>query len=91
MDLYGVQAADAEAVVSMAIGGQTASQLFEGERKFDIRIRFQPEYRKSEAEIGELDGTDNNRTKFQSKKLLPLRTLTGPSLISEKIQNVLSP
>ncbi|MET3127031.1 cobalt-zinc-cadmium resistance protein CzcA [Arcicella rosea] len=81
MDLYGVQAADAEAVVSMAIGGQTASQLFEGERKFDIRIRFQPEYRKSEAEIGDLMVPTMNGTKIPIKEIATIRTLTGPSLI----------
>lgn len=81
MDLYGVQAADAEAVVSMAIGGQTASQLFEGERKFDIRIRFQSEYRKSEAEIGDLMVPTMNGTKIPIKEIATIRTLTGPSLI----------
>ncbi|MDR6563994.1 MULTISPECIES: CusA/CzcA family heavy metal efflux RND transporter [unclassified Arcicella] len=81
MDLYGVQAADAEAVVSMAIGGQTASQLFEGERKFDIRIRFQSEYRKSEAEIGDLMVPTMNGTKIPIKEIAVIRTLTGPSLI----------
>ncbi|MEA5141520.1 efflux RND transporter permease subunit [Arcicella rigui] len=81
MDLYGVQAADAEAVVAMAIGGQTASQLYEGERKFDIRIRFQSEYRKSEAEIGELMVPTMNGIKIPIKEIAVIRTLTGPSLI----------
>ncbi|MFD1817056.1 cobalt-zinc-cadmium resistance protein CzcA [Pseudarcicella hirudinis] len=81
MDLYGVQTADAEAVVSMAIGGQTASQLYEGERKFDIRVRFQSEYRKSETEIGNLFVQTMNGTKIPIKEIATIRTITGPSLI----------
>ena len=81
MDLYGIQTADAEAVISMAIGGQTASQLYEGERKFDIRIRFLSEYRKSENEIGNLMVPSMNGTKIPMKQIATIRTLTGPSLI----------
>ena len=81
MDLYGVQTADADAVVSMAIGGQTASQLFEGERKFDIRVRFQQNYRKSEAEIGNLMVPTMNGTKIPIKEIATIKSLTGPSLI----------
>jgi heavy metal efflux system protein len=79
MDLYGVQTADA--VVSMAIGGQTASQLFEGERKFDIRVRFQQPYRKSEVEIGNLMVPMMNGTKIPIKEIATIKSLTGPSLI----------
>ena len=81
MDLYGVQTADAEAVMSMAIGGQTASQLFEGERKFDIRVRFQQPFRKSETEIGNLMVPTMNGTKIPIKEIAVIKSLTGPSLI----------
>ena len=74
MDLYGVQTADAEAVMSMAIGGQTASQLFEGERKFDIRVRFQQPFRKSEAEIGNLMVPTMNGTKIPIKEIAVIKS-----------------
>ena len=51
MALYGVSTADAQAVIEMAIGGKTATQKYEGERKFDVRIRYSPEYRKDENDI----------------------------------------
>ncbi|OPB87592.1 efflux RND transporter permease subunit [Elizabethkingia ursingii] len=59
---YGVMPADAQSVLEMAFGGKTASQIYEGERKFDIRLRYAPEYRKSEEDIAKLmvpcqDGT----------------------------------
>ena len=40
MALYGVNTADANAVIEMAIGGKAATQLYEGRTKFDVRIRY---------------------------------------------------
>jgi cobalt-zinc-cadmium resistance protein CzcA len=37
MAMYGVSTADANAVIEMAIGGKAATELYEGERRFDIR------------------------------------------------------
>ncbi|AHF16435.1 efflux RND transporter permease subunit [Niabella soli] len=54
MAAYGVQPADAQAVLEMAFGGKTATEMFEGERKFGIRLRYAPEYRKDEEDIARL-------------------------------------
>ncbi len=81
MDLYGVSTADAEAVIQLAIGGEAASQLYEGERRFAIRIRFQPQFRQDEAAIGNLLVPTLKGTKIPIKEIAQLRTLTGPSLI----------
>src|ERR1700743_958177 len=54
MALYGVATADANAVIEMAIGGKAASTLYEGMRKFDIRIRFPEQYRGTVDDIGNL-------------------------------------
>ena len=60
MALYGVQTADANAVIEMAIGGKAVSQLYEGIRKFDIRIRFPEQFRATQDDIGNLLGADAN-------------------------------
>src|SRR5271170_7849308 len=54
MAQYGVATADANSVISMAIGGQAASTLYEGVRTFDIRVRFPEAYRKTPEDIGNL-------------------------------------
>ncbi|HEY0297713.1 MAG TPA: efflux RND transporter permease subunit, partial [Arachidicoccus sp.] len=54
MAQYGVTTSDANAAIEMAIGGKAATQLYEGIKKFDIRIRFPEEYRKSSDDIGNL-------------------------------------
>src|SRR5690606_35612450 len=51
---YGVDIADAQAVVEMAIGGRAATTFYEGERMFDVRIRFEKQYRDSDEKIGDI-------------------------------------
>src|SRR2546427_7329983 len=42
---YGVLVSDVNAVVQAAIGGQAVTQVIEGERRFDLVVRFLPQYR----------------------------------------------
>ena len=81
MALYGVSTADAQAVIEMAIGGKTASVLYEGERKFDIRVRFLPEYRQSEADIMRLMVPTMTGGKIPLKEIASIRQVTGPAFI----------
>jgi cobalt-zinc-cadmium resistance protein CzcA len=54
MAAYGVSLSDAQAVLEMAFGGKTATQKYEGERRFDIRVRYEKEFRKDENDIAHL-------------------------------------
>jgi len=47
MARYGIQTADVQAVIEMTIGGQAATKFYEGDRKFDVILRFQEAYRDS--------------------------------------------
>lgn len=81
MALYGVATADANAVIEMAIGGKAATQLYEGVRKFDIRLRIPEEYRKSENDIGNLMIPTSSGSKVPVKEIANITTKTGPCLI----------
>lgn len=81
MALYGVTTADAQAVIEMAIGGKTASVMYEGERKFDIRLRFPYEYRKSEQEIKNILVPTMNGTKVALNEIATIASTTGPAFI----------
>ncbi len=54
MAAYGVMPEDAQTVLEMAFGGKTASEMYDGERKFPIRLRYSQEYRKDENDIASL-------------------------------------
>ncbi len=81
MALYGVTTADAQAVIEMAIGGKTASVMYEGERKFDIRLRFPYQYRKSEKEIEEILAPSLRGNKVPLKEIATITSITGPAFI----------
>ncbi|MEO7211315.1 CusA/CzcA family heavy metal efflux RND transporter [Mucilaginibacter sp.] len=81
MALYGVTTADANSVIEMAIGGKAATQLYEGERKFDIRIRYQKEYRDTQDKIENLMVPTLNGSKISIKEISTIKELTGPAFI----------
>ncbi|NCU06351.1 MAG: efflux RND transporter permease subunit, partial [Chitinophagaceae bacterium] len=81
MAAYGVTLADAQAVLEMAFGGKTATQKYEGERKFDVRIRYEQEYRKNEEDIANLKVPTISKVKIPLKEICSIRKVTGPAFI----------
>jgi len=81
MALYGVAVTDAQAVIEMAIGGKTANIKYEGERKFDIRIRYPLEYRRTEDDIKHLMVPSLTGQKIPLSEIASIKTLTGPAFI----------
>jgi cobalt-zinc-cadmium resistance protein CzcA len=81
MALYGVSTADANAVIEMAIGGKAVTELYEGVRRFDIRIRFPEEFRSSDEDIGNLQVPTSSGSKVPVKEIAKITQKTGPCLI----------
>lgn len=81
MAIYGVTKADAQAVIEMSIGGKTATTKYEGEKKFDIRIRYKQEYRKNEDDIMMLMIPTIKGTKIPLKEIAHIDKTTGPAFI----------
>jgi len=51
---YGINVDDVGTVVGAAIGGQTATQVIQGEKLFDLVVRMEPQFRSGAREIGNL-------------------------------------
>lgn len=81
MAIYGVGKAEAQAVIEMAIGGKTATSKFEEEKKFDIRIRYQDDYRKNEEDIGNIMVPTMREEKIPIKEIATIKTVTGPAFV----------
>ena len=81
MAQYGVSTADANSVISMAIGGSAASSLYEGVRTFDIRVRFPEAFRKTPDDIGNLLVPTQNGSKVPIREIASITQKTGPCLI----------
>ena len=81
MALYGITTADANAVIEMAIGGKAATEIYEGERKFDLIIRYPEDFRDDEQSIGKLMIPSISGGKIPLAEISTIRKITGPSMI----------
>lgn len=81
MALYGVTTEDANSVIEMAIGGKAATKIYEGEKSFDLRIRYPESFRESEAAIGNLTVPTLRGNKIPLKEIAEINHITGPSMI----------
>lgn len=81
MAMYGVNTEDANSVIETALGGKSATQLYEGERRFDIRVRYPQEYRDNYEKIGNLMVPTMNGSMVPVKEISRIYTLTGPAFI----------
>ncbi len=81
MAKYGVTMADAQSVVAMAIGGQAATTFYEGERMFDVRIRYQKQHRETADAIGNILVPVLNGHHVPLKEIATIDFHTGPAFI----------
>ena len=81
MAKYGIVMADAQSVIEMAIGGKAATQLYEGERKFDVRVRYEKPYRVDQEAIENLMMPGKDNSKIPLKEIADIKTITGPAFI----------
>ncbi|GAH31590.1 unnamed protein product, partial [marine sediment metagenome] len=51
---YGVNISDIQETIEAAVGGITVGQIYEGQKKFDIFLRFEPKFRKNIEQIENL-------------------------------------
>jgi cobalt-zinc-cadmium resistance protein CzcA len=81
MALYGVSTSDAQAVIEMAIGGKTANVMYEGERKFPIRLRFPYDHRKNIDDIKAILVPTLSGSRVALGEIASIHTTTGPAFI----------
>jgi len=81
MALYGVTTASANAVIEMAIGGKAISQIYEGEKRFQLRLRYEESYRNNAEAISNLLIPTSRGSQIPIKSIASIQRLTGPSLI----------
>jgi cobalt-zinc-cadmium resistance protein CzcA len=81
---FGINVADVQDIITTAIGGKPATYVFEGERRFQLILRFPEPYRNSVGAIGDI------RVKSFSGAFIPMSDLAkidmreGPLRISRE-------
>jgi cobalt-zinc-cadmium resistance protein CzcA len=81
---YGINLSDVQEVISTAIGGETAGQIFEGIRRFDILVRFSPEFRNTPEAIKEILIESPAGIKVPLSQLAEVKEVVGPRQITRE-------
>lgn len=79
---YGLNIEDINDYVSMAFGGKAAGSVFEGERRFDLVARLQPNFRNDIEDIQNLYVAIPNGNQVPLSELAEISYTTGPAKIS---------
>ncbi len=74
---YGLQVSDVNVVVQAAIGGQAVTQVYEGEKLFDLVVRFLPEYRQDTESISNILVSTPAGARIPLKQLATVTMQTG--------------
>lgn len=93
LDRYGLNMADVQEVIQVAMGGKEVGQLFEGDRRFDIVVRL-PEHLRTNVEVleylpiplpqGKNAGSGERPNYVPLKEVARLEVAYGPNQISRE-------
>ena len=81
---YGINVRDVEDVIEMAIGGRSVSTMFEGERRFDINVRYPAADRTDVAAIGNVMVPTHEGGRVPLAQLSEIRVVNGASIIARR-------
>jgi heavy metal efflux system protein len=81
---YGINVSDVQDVVDLALAGSPVSSVFEGDRRFDIAMRFTPEARADAIAIGRLLIATRDGGRVPLAQLATIRELDGATIITRR-------
>jgi len=78
---YGLNVGDVNAVVTAAIGGSAVTQVLQGERVFNLVVRWEPKYRASSEAIRQIKIAQPGGGYVQLDQVADIKTVEGASFI----------
>jgi cobalt-zinc-cadmium resistance protein CzcA len=81
---YGINVRDVEDVIEMAIGGKPISTVFEGEKRFDVTVRFQEQSRADAEAIGNILVPTRDGGRVPLSQLAHIEVVNGASIIARR-------
>lgn len=79
---YGINASDVNSTIEMAIAGKSATEVYEGERRFQAIVRLPTAYRSKIEDIREIMVSSPNGPRVPLEDLASIRLLEGPAQIN---------
>jgi cobalt-zinc-cadmium resistance protein CzcA len=81
---YGVNVEDVQATIRASVGGEVAGEMFEGVRRFDILVRYAPEYRETVESIQDLIIAGPGGLRVPLSELASFEEVVGPRQITRE-------
>jgi len=81
---YGINVADINEVLELASGGKAVSELFEGQKRFGVALRFPATLSDNPEKFGELLISAPDGARIPLKQLARIKTEEGPAQISRE-------
>jgi len=81
---HGINVADVQAVVETAVGGKTITRIYEGERYFDLQLRYPQNRRDSVERIGDILVRAPDGVRIPLSQLAAISMSEGPVQISRE-------
>jgi cobalt-zinc-cadmium resistance protein CzcA len=82
---YGINAADVNDVIETAVAGRSATEIYEGERRFEAIVRLPRTQRDSVEDIRELQISSPDGVRVPLKELAAVKVVEGPALINRSM------
>ena len=81
---YGLNVDDIQQLIELALGGRSVSTLFEGERRFDIAVRYVPEARTDVTDLSRILVHTADGARVPLGNLAELKVMNGASIIARR-------
>jgi cobalt-zinc-cadmium resistance protein CzcA len=81
---FGLNVRDVQDVIEMAIGGQPAGTVFEGERRFDITVRYTPAARSDITSIGNILVSTKDGRRVPLSQIAQIQVVNGATIIARR-------
>ena len=81
---YGLNVSDVSELIEVAIGGKAISQVFMGNKVYDVICRYNEQSRETPEKIGSLLLTSATGAKIPLSQLAEIVTTTGPGIINRE-------
>src|SRR5262245_65351905 len=81
---YGINVSDVQDVIELAIGGRAVCGVFEGERKFDLALRYAPEARADAEAIGRILILTRDGRRVPLPELAEIIVANGATVIARR-------
>jgi heavy metal efflux system protein len=81
---FGINISDIEKMIEAAIGGRVVGKLYDGDRRFDIVVRYSPEYRSSVEAVSNMTVASPTGGRIPMSQLARIRLVDGATIIQRQ-------